>query len=66
MNRSTFIQTAAYLAVGLIVVAASSVKSSPLNSTPTATTANPMAVYAHDVAKAIRRAETGAMSIEDR
>lgn len=61
MNKSTLIQTAALLAVGLILVGASNVKSSPLNSGVTATTAGPMAVYAHDVAKAIRRAETGAL-----
>ena len=61
MNKSSFIKTAAFLAVGLVVVAASNVKSSPLNSPVKTTTASPMAIYAHDVAKAIRRAETGAL-----
>ncbi|HTP83948.1 MAG TPA: hypothetical protein VMQ11_13445 [Alphaproteobacteria bacterium] len=66
MNQSKLIHTAAFLAIGLIVVATSNVMSSPLNSQVKATTASPMALYAHDVAKAIRRAETGALSIEDR
>ncbi|HTY65284.1 MAG TPA: hypothetical protein VMH36_01435 [Alphaproteobacteria bacterium] len=61
MNKSTLIQAATFVAVGLIVVAASNVMSSPLNSQVKATTASPMAVYAHDVGKAIRRAETAAL-----
>ncbi len=66
MNKSKLIHTAAFLAVGLIVVAVSSVKSSPLNSQVKANAAaSPMAVYAHDAA-AIRRAKTGALSTQDR
>jgi hypothetical protein len=68
MNKSTLIQTAALLAVAVIMVAATNVKSSPLNSqvTTAATTASPMAIYARDVAHAMRRAETGVLLVEDR
>ncbi len=66
MNTSTLIHTAALLAIGFIIIAASTVQSTPLNSKPAVTTASPLAIYAHDVGKAMRRAETGVLSMEDR
>jgi len=66
MNKRTLIQTAAVFAVAVVLVAASNVKSSPLNFQDTQATASPIAVYAHDVGKAIRRAETGVLLTEDR
>ncbi|MBV8538067.1 MAG: hypothetical protein JO128_20895 [Alphaproteobacteria bacterium] len=65
MTKSKLIHAAAFVAIGFIVVAASHVKSSPLNSEVKATAASPMAVYAHDAA-AIRRAKTGALPAQDR
>jgi hypothetical protein len=69
MTKSTFIHAATFVAVGLIVVAASNVMSSPLNSQATATAKNtpsPMAIYARNVAHEMRRAETGVLLVEDR
>ncbi len=66
MKKTTLIPTAALLAVGLIIVAASNVTFAPVNSETTAKAASPLAAYAHGAGKTMRRAEAGILTIQDR
>ena len=67
MDKSAFIQRFSLVTVSLLLMAGSAVQSQTLSATQAGfTTASPIAIYAHDVAKAMRRAETGMPSFEDR
>ena len=65
MNK-TF-QTASLLIGGLMLLGASAVHSATLSASyPVVAGASPVGAYMHDVGQAMRRSETGVLSLEDR
>ena len=65
MNKS--FQTASLLIVALVMLGASAVQSATFTASHAIVAGpSPLATYAHDVAQAMRRTETGVLSLEDR
>lgn len=65
MNKS--FQIGSLLIAGLVLLGASAVHSATLNvSHAIVAGSTPVGTYMHDVAQAMRRTETGALSLQDR